>query len=770
MKSVTLDNVETEYLYGKKGRQSQIMIDSLASVYYGYNKGNLSSITTGGIESSGSLMNYSMTYDSFGRTLSVAVGNETLASYTYEAKTGNLLTMTYGNGFALRYYYDKLGRTTSVYQDEMCRFEYEYDGAGNLYKLTDRFTSTVYLYGYDSVGNLISQEQYGWTNNAFLQGQYYTYNSYGDLASSTLQIAGMDPVRYICTYDYENKAENQLAKTLLTKWSVDNDHNLRYEYDGLNRIKKETYSVTGEADDATQPYVKSYGYLSHGTNGTTTLVNSVTYSGYASRTYSYTYDNLGNITAVYNGSTLEASYTYDDLGQLTRENNKLANKTYVYTYDDRGNITSRKIYAYTTGTLGTVQSTDSYGYYQQYDTEMWGDVLKIYNGTTFSYDSIGNPLTYYNGSSYTFSWMQGRKLVSGTKGSTSFSYSYNSDGLRTSKTVGNQVYTYYWNGTQLVAMTISKSGTVTVTMCFYYNADGAPLYFTYNGTEYFYVTNLQGDVTGIANGSGIVGYYEYDAWGKILTYNGISSTDYSAITYNPLRYRGYIYDNETGFYYLQTRYYDPAIRRFINADDIDYLGASGTFLSYNLYAYCENNPVSLSDPNGHFVWEAVFISEALKLAVTCIASAVIITAAPPVVKSAKKGISDLIDEISELVDELTIDAVVDTDIVELPKQEPIYYGAHVYGGKSWEKTTGPMTMDQATIWIYMTAASNKYGRAAAWGVYTYEEVDAYSLAVRIRNGKLVQHLDSGCYPHYHINGYNFGKYKHFHIWYGEIIS
>ncbi len=104
-------------------------------------------------------------------------------------------------------------------------------------------------------------------------------------------------------------------------------------------------------------------------------------------------------------------------------------------------------------------------------------MLKSYNGTSFTYDEIGNPLTYYNGSSYTFRWMQGRKLMDGTKGSTSFSYSYNSDGLRTSKTVGNQVYTYYWNGTQLAAMTVKTNGSLTVTMHFYYNAEGILLYF-----------------------------------------------------------------------------------------------------------------------------------------------------------------------------------------------------------------------------------------------------------------------------------------------------
>jgi len=360
--------------------------------------------------------------------------------------------------------------------------------------------------------------------------------------------------------------------------------------------------------------------------------------------------------------------------------------------------------------------------------------------------------------------MQGRQLTSGTKGTgTAFSYSYNSDGLRTQKVVGNTTYDYYWNGSQLAMMTIT-SGTNVTTLKFYYDAQGVPFYLDYNGTGYFYVTNLQGDVVGIANSNGVVGYYEYDAWGRIVAMDAASSMEYSALTYNPLRYRGYIYDTETGFYYLQSRYYDPAIRRFINADS--YASTGTGFLGYNMFAYCENNPVRLIDPTGCI---AIGVLELATAGMFILGLLGLVVAEPTVKESAAKGLTDLLDKISELVDELTIDAVVDTDIAESPEQEPEYYGAHVYGGKPWEKTTGPMTMDQATIWIYMTAASNQYGRGAAWGVYTAEEVDACALAVRIRNGQPIQHRNSGCYPHYHIKDYDFGRYKHFHIWYGEIL-
>ena len=108
-----------------------------------------------------------------------------------------------------------------------------------------------------------------------------------------------------------------------------------------------------------------------------------------------------------------------------------------------------------------------------------------------------------------------------------------------------------------------------------------------------YVTNLQGDVVQIRQGTTPVVNYTYDAWGKLLTISGDLASTLG--THNPLRYRGYVYDTETGLYYVSSRYYDPEIGRWINADDTAYLGADGTPLSYNLFAYCVNNPVNRTD-------------------------------------------------------------------------------------------------------------------------------------------------------------------------------
>nr|WP_242871678.1 RHS repeat-associated core domain-containing protein [Acetanaerobacterium elongatum] len=122
-----------------------------------------------------------------------------------------------------------------------------------------------------------------------------------------------------------------------------------------------------------------------------------------------------------------------------------------------------------------------------------------------------------------------------------------------------------------------------------------------NGTEYYYIRNGQNDITGILDTSGSeVVSYSYDTWGKLLGITG-SLADTVGVK-NPYRYRGYRYDTETGLYYLNSRYYDPEVGRFINVDA--YLGSNRSIISYNLFAYCDNNPIIYRDPSGHFkLWD-----------------------------------------------------------------------------------------------------------------------------------------------------------------------
>ena len=139
-------------------------------------------------------------------------------------------------------------------------------------------------------------------------------------------------------------------------------------------------------------------------------------------------------------------------------------------------------------------------------------------------------------------------------------------------------------------------------MDFIYDNTGKPYALKYDGTTYYYVLNLQGDVISIITHWGeAYGSYTYDAWGNVLSVSG------DIANLNPIRYRGYYYDSETGLYYLGSRYYDPQVRRFINADGAAFATInpySSGLTDKNYFAYCDNNPVNRNDDGGEF-WNAV---------------------------------------------------------------------------------------------------------------------------------------------------------------------
>ena len=188
-------------------------------------------------------------------------------------------------------------------------------------------------------------------------------------------------------------------------------------------------------------------------------------------------------------------------------------------------------------------------------------------------------------------------------------YTYNADGIRTSKTVNGVKHIYHLSGTQILSEEWTE-GNVQHILIFVYDASGNPIGMSHyeNGAQrgtYVFVKNIQGDIIGIYDDEGTcLVTYTYDAWGNVtVSYsNGGAST---AARYNPFRYRGYYYDTETGLYYVSSRYYDPEIGRFINADTTDILTATPMGLTdKNLFAYCDNNPVMRADHGGDF-WHIV---------------------------------------------------------------------------------------------------------------------------------------------------------------------
>ena len=183
-------------------------------------------------------------------------------------------------------------------------------------------------------------------------------------------------------------------------------------------------------------------------------------------------------------------------------------------------------------------------------------------------------------------------------------FTYDVDGLRTSKTIPNVglEHKYYYVGDRLQYETLGGSSA----LWYFYDADGNPSGIRYkdnSGTvnDYYFVCNWRGDVIQIYNASGtLVGSYTYDAWGRV-TENATSADTENITETNPIRYRGYYYDTETRLYYVNSRYYDPAVKRMLNADDDSLSTATPQGLTdKNYFAYCDNNPVVRVDSNGEF--------------------------------------------------------------------------------------------------------------------------------------------------------------------------
>ncbi len=205
----------------------------------------------------------------------------------------------------------------------------------------------------------------------------------------------------------------------------------------------------------------------------------------------------------------------------------------------------------------------------------------------------------------TLVWEKGRQLKQfGTN-----TYTYNNEGIRTSKTVGGVKHTYVLDGTNIVKETWGSNTLIPL-----YDLDGTVCGINYNGTAYYFYKNLQGDVVAITNDAGVtVAKYSYDAWGQCSIASDTSGVNIATI--NPFRYRSYYYDTEIGMYYLQSRYYDANIGRFINTDDENIVISKLSFC-HNSFSFCENNAIDNYDFYG-------FISiKAMAMLVCAIAGAV----------------------------------------------------------------------------------------------------------------------------------------------------
>ena len=286
-------------------------------------------------------------------------------------------------------------------------------------------------------------------------------------------------------------------------------------------------------------------------------------------------------------------------------------------YDNYGNIIEKNGKAYT------------------YGNATWKDLLTGFDGKAIEYDAQGNPVKYLG---HTLTWEKGRQL----KKFDNIEYTYNANGIRTSKTIGGVKHEYTLDGTKILRETWNGNTLIPL----YDNEDGV-CGILYNNVPYYFIKNLQGDVIAIVDKDAqTVARYSYDAWGactEAVTYTELTDgLDIAAI--NPFRYKEYYYDSETALYYLQSRYYNATVGRFLNSDDIENLEYLNGPLDLNLFTYTVNCPILLTDGCGEG-----WLKDKIKKVVNKVKKAVttVVGATKKVASTVKNGIKTVCTSVGD---------------------------------------------------------------------------------------------------------------------------
>lgn len=618
-----------EYTHDTLRRVTEVVTQADGKSYrnnyvYDSNRGLLTSVKHNVDDNTDNDVVYSFEYDALGRKTKVKVGDTTLSENVYQtvpsaAHYGTLSMMKYGNDTVVRNEYDEFNRVIGVTygsqsenSDEITfesqpRYAYDYNANGQVAHVTNAELNYVTESEYDLSNRpcrIKTHKVTTGTDGKLVSDHIYTgevaYEKDCGRLSEFREQVGSTHTAYTTSFGYDE--ENRPTSLNYGSYGTST-----LEYDGLGRLKKATVETgsstanvieytyvdganlekTGDESlsDVTDPERLEAANNAAGKTSTTGLVQKIDQTG---GTFEYQYDDNGNITSVKQDG-VETAYTYDALGQLTQVDDEQENATWKYEYDQGGNIKLKSKFS-----LNSTSSDADEIVEFKYDNTNWRDQLtstitKVkqadgsYSSTTatIEYDPIGNPL---NDGTWRFEWVNGRQLARIHSVDNNASFVYNENGLRVQKTVNGVLTKYTLYGKNIVHMTQGSNE-----LHFFYDAKNKPAVVVYNGTPYSYVKNLQGDIVAILNSAGTaVVNYVYDAWGRPISKTGSMAGTLGTV--QPFRYRGYVFDEETGLYYLGSRYYDSALSRFINADSV--------FFSKNLYCYCSGRPISSRDATG----------------------------------------------------------------------------------------------------------------------------------------------------------------------------
>ena len=579
---------------------------------FSYTNGNLSRLASGGLE-------YDFAY-SKGDLASVSKNETAMETYTV-SEDRKTYTTAYGS-YSVEEKYDQYGRLSEItnalkntydvdpiYAINVGFTDLEVDnGNAKLARSEDKITGNVTKYAYQN-GQL---SKVGVFNSAGtkLNGEEYTYDAIGRLTTDKFTYDNLNSKYVESVIGYQKAATAPMPDGRIStcSYKVQGVEKAKTTngYDIFKRNNSKTYVIGGKTFTKTIEYDK-------------TRVKKVTDSiGGATE---YQYDAMGRIT-----KAGDMEYTYDAYGQLTEEKDVSIDKTIQYVYNGIGNISS----VITTSSSGST-STKSF----TYGDSAHPDRLTKFGTKSITYNSMGCP-TSYNGK--TFTWNKGKltqvSQSSTLAGTTRYTYTYNGKGQRVQKvynfspgqqalvdytTRATTTYTYD-NAGKLIReyrSEVFKSLSTSNREFIYLYDESGMIGFNYilNGVDkgvFYYKRNLQGDVVAIFDTAGNnQGSYSYDAYGNTTLSNNGSA---GVASINPIRYRGYYYDTETSWYFLNARYYSPEWRRFISPDDTTYLDPESVN-GLNLYCYCGNDPINYADPSGHKLeWLGWLIGGALIVA------------------------------------------------------------------------------------------------------------------------------------------------------------
>lgn len=579
---------------------------------------------------------------------------------TYDSAKNYIIESEDELGFNTQSTYDSYGNKTSETDAKGEKKTYQYDLANQLQKLL-LANGTSINYQYDKSGNMVSKNIS--SSSGTTQGFTYSYDENGDLVETVgplndkttneydangNKIKTVLPKGNIITYAYDgtdrikSKSINGVATYGYTYDKNGNETSVSYTtesrsknrtFDTSNRIiKQEDRGAIQEwkyptTSDKLNEMLFTHGTFTQSVKYQYNELDQNTVVNDSEFTYRFDYDERGNVKTFTSGNGAGASFKYDDRGlvqQLVvgkKDGTDLLDET--YSYDANGNRTQikypdGKTISYEYGQLDQLaKETLKDGTVLEYTYDGFGNrtlVKKIQNGQTTSTVSeynIANQLTKFgseiikydlNGNrtedgKFIYKWNAQDQLESITKkGETSpfVTYKYDEDGRRIQKSLGTSVTNYHYDGDSLNVL-YETNGQNQVVRSYIYSESGQLLAMKKGTEKYFYHYNAHGDVIALTDkSSNVVATYEYDAWGNVL-----KAEETIAVKDNPFRYAGYQYDHETGMYYLIARYYQPIQGVFISMDPDP--GDDDDILTQNGYTYANNSPITLVDPDGHYI-------------------------------------------------------------------------------------------------------------------------------------------------------------------------